>query len=99
MEDCLWVKDTIAKNARIGANQDPEVVRCRKDGTIFCKPCMEKFFGTTDETGAYSISRDLLARMVAAHTSGMFNAIPEQADFDNADAMIALLEERLRSDG
>lgn len=43
----------------------------------------------------YSISRDLLARMVAAHTCGVFNAIPEQADFDNADAMIALLESRL----
>jgi hypothetical protein len=43
----------------------------------------------------YSISRELLAQMVAAHTSGMFNAIPEQADFDNADAMISLLETRL----
>jgi hypothetical protein len=44
---------------------------------------------------AYSISRDLLARMVAAHTSGLFNAIPEQDDFDHADAMIELLEKRL----
>jgi hypothetical protein len=43
----------------------------------------------------YSISRELLARMVAAHTSGMFNAIPEQADFDLADEMIALLEAKL----
>jgi len=34
--------------------------------------------------------------MVAAHTSGLFNATPEQADFDNADAMIKLLEENLR---
>lgn len=43
----------------------------------------------------YSISRDLLAHMVAAHTSKKFNAIPEQEDFDNADAMIKLLEKRL----
>lgn len=48
---------------------------------------------------AYNISRDLLARMVAAHTSGMYNAIPEQDDFDHADAMIALLESRLNDSG
>ena len=47
-------------------------------------------------SAGYSISRELLAQMVAAHTSGMFNAVPEQADFDNADAMIKLLEENLR---
>lgn len=46
--------------------------------------------------GGYSISRELLAQMVAAHTSGLFNSIPEQADFDNADAMIKLLEENLK---
>lgn len=44
----------------------------------------------------YSISRNLLAQMVAAHTSGLYNAIPEQEDFDNADAMIDLLEKRLQ---
>lgn len=44
----------------------------------------------------YSISRWLLARMVAAHTCGMYNAIPEQTDYEHADAMIAFLEERLR---
>lgn len=49
----------------------------------------------SQEDEMYIISRDLLARMVAAHTSGMFNAIPEQADFEHADAMIALLESRL----
>lgn len=49
------------------------------------------------KAGPYNISRDLLARMVAAHASGMYNAIPEQADVDNADAMIAFLEERLRA--
>lgn len=43
----------------------------------------------------YRISRNLLARMVAAHTSKTYNAIPEQEDFDNADAMIDLLESRL----
>jgi transposase len=46
-------------------------------------------------TSPYSISRDLLARMVAAHTSGMLNAIPERADFELADEMIALLEAKL----
>ncbi len=46
----------------------------------------------------YTISRDALARMVAAHSSGMFNANPEQADFEIADKMIALLESELSED-
>lgn len=95
MEECLWVRDTIRKNELTGVHLDPEKFRCTKDGMIFCHPCYTKFFGG-EQKEAYSISRDLLARMVAAHTSGTFNAIPEQADFDNADAMIKLLEERLK---
>lgn len=43
----------------------------------------------------YSIDRDQLARMVACHTSGMSGSIPEQMDYDNADAMLALLESKL----
>lgn len=43
----------------------------------------------------YSIPRETLAQMCAAHTSGIVDAHPIQADFDSADAMIDLLESRI----
>lgn len=43
----------------------------------------------------YSIDRDKLAQMVAAHTSGLADAIAEQQDFDIADGMLKLLEDEL----
>lgn len=49
-----------------------------------------------ESKAAYTIDRDILAQMVAAHTSGHDKAIPEQDDFEHADAMLALLEERLK---
>lgn len=47
------------------------------------------------QTEAYQIDREELAKMVAAHISGIKDAIPEQADYDNADGMIAFLEEAI----
>jgi hypothetical protein len=52
-------------------------------------------YGVIQSATPYYISRDLLARMVAGHTSGAYNAIPEQDDFDRADEMIALLNEKI----
>lgn len=46
----------------------------------------------------YSIDRDVLAQMVAAHTCGISDAIPEQQDFDMADKMLKMLEEELSED-
>ena len=46
----------------------------------------------------YSIDRKQLAQMVAAHTCGISDTIPEQADFDIADEMIRWLEHKLRRD-
>lgn len=43
----------------------------------------------------YSIPRDRLAQMVAAHTSGLEDAIPEQVDFEIADKMLKMLEEEI----
>lgn len=46
MEQCLWVLDTRVKIANgIGRGLEPEKVRCRKNGTVFCRPCQEAFFG------------------------------------------------------
>lgn len=47
----------------------------------------------------YSIDRAVLAQMVAAHTCGIADAIPEQVDFDIADAMLALMEGRIQNGG
>lgn len=44
------------------------------------------------------MSREQLAQMVAAHTCGIEDAIPEQADFDIADAMIKLMNEMIDAD-
>lgn len=43
----------------------------------------------------YSIDREQLAQMIAAHTCGMSDAIPEQPDFDIADEMLGLMERRI----
>lgn len=40
----------------------------------------------------YSIDRDDLAKMVAAHTSGLSDAIPEQDDYDTADDILIRLD-------
>lgn len=47
--------------------------------------------------GPYSIDRLQLAQMVAAHTSGLSDAIAEQDDLVMADEMLALLEASLRA--
>ena len=47
-----------------------------------------------DET-PYKIDREELAKMVAAHTCGFREAVPEQSDYDNADGMIAFLDEAI----
>jgi hypothetical protein len=93
METCLYVLDIKARNDRLGLRLDPGAVRCRKDGLVFCKPCLERF--ENDEDGPYAIKRDKLAQMVAAHTSGLHDAIAEQEDFIIADELLALLESRL----
>jgi hypothetical protein len=40
----------------------------------------------------YKIDREELAKMAAAHTSGMKDALPEQADYEAADEMLEVLE-------
>ncbi len=47
------------------------------------------------QTSPYAIDRNQLAQMIAAHTCGLADAIPEQVDFDIADAMLRQLEMRL----
>lgn len=47
----------------------------------------------------YFIKRETLAQMVAAHTCGLADAIPEQADFDIADDFLAQLEVKLGQEG
>lgn len=42
----------------------------------------------------YSIDRDHLAQMVAAHTSGLTGAVAEQDDYDTADDILLLLKKR-----
>lgn len=44
------------------------------------------------QTGPYSIDRDELAQMVAAHTSGVADALPEQDDYDIADKFVKELD-------
>lgn len=50
------------------------------------------------KTKMYSIDRETLAQMVAAHTCGIADAIPEDVDFDIADEMLQLMERRIRED-
>lgn len=60
-------------------------------------PLSDAFVFKTFESGdpGYSIDREKLAQMVASHTSGMEDAIPEQVDFEIADKMLKLLEEEI----
>jgi hypothetical protein len=48
-----------------------------------------------EKMGPYQIDRDELAHMVACHTSGLHDALPEQADYDIADKMLKMLEDDL----
>lgn len=47
----------------------------------------------------YSIDRAQLAQMIAAHTCGIVDAIPEDVDFDIADAALAVIEGRIQQGG
>lgn len=105
MAECLWVVDTREKIDRgTGNGLDPEKFRCKPTGKVFCTPCGKSFFGETwgqsvaEQQEPYSISREQLAQMVAAHTCGLADAIPEQQDFDIADKMLKLLEDELAED-
>ena len=43
---------------------------------------------------AYSIDANVLAQMIAAHTSGIADAIAEQEDLDLATSLIKQIDER-----
>lgn len=43
---------------------------------------------------AYSIDREVLAQMIASHTSGVGGATPEQEDLELADQLIELIDDR-----
>ena len=52
---------------------------------------------TTDiwDQEPFELTRERLAQLLAAHTSGIRDAIPEQADFDLAYALLQLIEKEL----
>jgi hypothetical protein len=50
-----------------------------------------------EKMGPYQIDRDELAQMIASHTCGLHDALPEQADYDIADKWLAMLEIELRA--
>jgi hypothetical protein len=50
-----------------------------------------------EKNAPYVLDRELLAHMVAAHASGKYNALAEQVDYDIADAMLTVMENRLKS--
>lgn len=41
---CLWVSDEEKKTSHgKSSGVDPETLRCKKDGKVWCRPCAERF--------------------------------------------------------